>query len=112
MSLPFLRYLECCFDLALAGLAASEVSGSVVDHVPIVVRIEAVDEGHDLRGARSEVPFMDYALLVDDKGLRAGFGICDRPGDQSVAGDHVAVDDVVVPTAGYVVRLRGQDAEA
>ena len=61
----------------------SDVLSSLIsNYAPFVIRIETVDEWYDCLGARTEVPFVDDALLIDDEGLDPGFGIGDRPGDQ------------------------------
>ena len=45
------------------------------------------------------------------KVLTPGLAIFGRPGDEAEAGDHVAVDDIVVGAAGDLVALAGQDLE-
>src|SRR5689334_9304659 len=49
--------------------------------------------------------------MVDGEGLDARLAIPHRPGEQREAGDHIAVDDVVILTAGDVAALLVQDAE-
>ena len=61
--------------------------------------------------ACTEVDVVDDAVLVDDEGLDARLAIFGRPSDEAEAGDHVAIDDVVVGAAGDLVALAGQDLE-
>ena len=54
---------------------------------------------------------IDGAVLVHGEGVHAGLAIFDRPGDQAEAGDHVAVDDVVIGASRDPVALACQDTE-
>ena len=91
---------------SLSKLAATR---SIGDHGPAVARVEAVDVFDDIAGGRPEVGLVDDAVLVDGEGFYAGLAIFGRPGDEAEAGDHVAVDDIVVGAAGDLGALAGQD---
>jgi hypothetical protein len=78
---------------------------------PGVVGVEGADRVGDGFGFWAEVFLIDLALLVDKEGHDAGIAPFGGPGDEGEAGDHVAVDDVVVFAAGGVLALAREDFE-
>src|SRR5215471_3963310 len=82
---------------------------SIRRELPRRVRVVGGHFAHFLRGVRAKVTLIDAALLVDDEGHDARVAIGGGPGHQGEAGNHVAVDDVVVFAAGGMLALPGED---
>src|SRR5579859_4438910 len=99
------------------GQSRSRTCGNVrllrirVDELPGHIRIVL----GDCRGERvrvgAEVLLVNTALLVNDKSHYAGIAPFIGIGNQGMAGDHVAVDDVIVFTAGGMRPLAREDFE-
>src|SRR5712692_4292713 len=81
------------------------------DQRPTGVRVVFTDGRGDRRGIRAQTFLVDPALVIDDESLHAGAAPLGGPRDQSVAGDHVAVDDVAESSSGGMRTLAREDSK-
>src|SRR2546422_8419839 len=81
------------------------------DQLPARVRVVFGDGGGNCRSIRAEVFLIDPALVIDDESHHAGAAPLGGPRDQSVAGDHVAVDDVAESSSRSMRTLAREDFE-
>src|SRR5258708_26929279 len=75
------------------------------------VRIVFGERIGDLQRVGPEISVVYAAVLVDDEGHDSRTAPFFREGDQRVARDHVAVDDVIVFSAGSMLPLALQNPE-
>src|SRR6266852_2373100 len=98
----------------IAGRAACRKGRACLllfDQLPARVRVVFGDGGGNRRGIRPEVFLIDPALVIDDESHHAGAAPLGGPRDQSVAGDHVAVDDVAESRSRSMRTLAREDFE-
>src|SRR5713226_4581549 len=96
----------------IAGRAACRKGRAwlfLFDQLPAWVRVVFGDGGGDRRSIRTEVFLIDPALVIDDESFHAGAAPLGGPGDQRVAGDHVAVDDVAESSSRSMRTLPRED---
>src|SRR5205823_2707859 len=89
----------------------SAFSASIRRYRPGFVRIIFLHCLGNLCGSRTEVLLINAALLVHDEGHDARISVFGGPGYEGEAGDHVAVDDVIVPAARRVFALALENLE-
>ena len=65
----------------------------------------------ELTSSGAEIFLVYAALLVDDERHYAGLAVLRRPRYQREAGNHVTIDNIVVPAAGRVAALAGENLE-
>src|SRR5436190_1550302 len=101
-----------CFILAPGKKGKGKAGrGSGRGGLPAGARVEGGHLLGDRGRARAEVLLEDRAVLVDDERHDAALAVLRRIRDHREAGEHAAIDDVVVGAAGCRRALPGKDAE-
>ena len=92
------------------ALRSSALLLSDLDRFPIRIRVVLLHLRNDFGCFGPQVFLEDLALMIDDEGHNAGGAILGGKCHQCEAGNHVAVDDIVIFATGNVATLPGKDA--
>src|SRR5262249_39988282 len=80
----------------------------VDDLPPVMVGVELAHSRGDAASPRTQIPFVNITVVVDDKGHDAGIAVFGRVSHEPETADHIATNDVVDGATRRVRSLTGQ----